>query len=30
MTRAEALQLAVEAALDLVEVSPTAEPPVCG
>jgi translation initiation factor IF-3 len=28
MTRAEALQLAVEAALDLVEVSPTAEPPV--
>ena len=28
MTRAAALQLAVEAALDLVEVSPTAEPPV--
>jgi translation initiation factor IF-3 len=28
MTRAEALQLAVAAALDLVEVSPTAEPPV--
>ena len=28
MTRAEALQLATEAALDLVEVSPTAEPPV--
>ena len=28
MTRAEALQLAVEAQLDLVEVSPTAEPPV--
>ena len=28
MTRAEALQLASEAALDLVEVSPTAEPPV--
>ncbi len=28
MTRAQALQLAVEAALDLVEVSPTAEPPV--
>jgi translation initiation factor IF-3 len=28
MTRAEALALAVEAALDLVEVSPTAEPPV--
>ena len=28
MTRAEALQLAVDAALDLVEVSPTAEPPV--
>jgi translation initiation factor IF-3 len=28
MTRAAALQLAVDAALDLVEVSPTAEPPV--
>ena len=28
MTRAEALQLAVEAQLDLVEVSPNAEPPV--
>ena len=28
MSRAEALQLATEAALDLVEVSPTAEPPV--
>jgi translation initiation factor IF-3 len=28
MTRAQALQLAVEAQLDLVEVSPTAEPPV--
>ena len=28
MSRAAALQLAVEAALDLVEVSPTAEPPV--
>lgn len=28
MTRAEALALAAEAALDLVEVSPTAEPPV--
>src|SRR5262245_55590634 len=28
MTRAEALQLASDAALDLVEVSPTAEPPV--
>jgi translation initiation factor IF-3 len=28
MTRAVALQLAVDAALDLVEVSPTAEPPV--
>ena len=28
MTRGEALQLAVDAALDLVEVSPTAEPPV--
>jgi translation initiation factor IF-3 len=26
MTRAEALQLAVDAALDLVEVSPNAEP----
>ena len=29
MTRAEALQLAVGQELDLVEVSPTAEPPVC-
>jgi translation initiation factor IF-3 len=28
MARAEALQLALDAALDLVEVSPTAEPPV--
>ncbi len=28
MSRAEALALATEAALDLVEVSPTAEPPV--
>lgn len=28
MSRAEALQLAAEATLDLVEVSPTAEPPV--
>ena len=28
MSRADALQMAVEAALDLVEVSPTAEPPV--
>ena len=28
MTRAQALQLASDAALDLVEVSPTAEPPV--
>ena len=28
MTRGEALQLAVDAALDMVEVSPTAEPPV--
>jgi translation initiation factor IF-3 len=28
MTRAEALALAAESALDLVEVSPTAEPPV--
>src|SRR5262245_4164249 len=28
MTRAQALQLAFEAQLDLVEVSPTAEPPV--
>ena len=28
MSRAEALQLATDAALDLVEVSPTAEPPV--
>jgi translation initiation factor IF-3 len=28
MTRAEALQLASDAALDLVEVSPTADPPV--
>ena len=29
MSRAEALQLAREAAMDLVEVSPNAEPPVC-
>ena len=29
MTRAEALALALSQALDLVEVSPTAEPPVC-
>ena len=29
MTRNEALQLATAAELDLVEVSPTAEPPVC-
>jgi translation initiation factor IF-3 len=29
MTRAEALALATSQALDLVEVSPTAEPPVC-
>jgi translation initiation factor IF-3 len=29
MTRAEALALAVSQAMDLVEVSPTAEPPVC-
>ena len=29
MSRAEALQLAVSQSLDLVEVSPTAEPPVC-
>ena len=28
MSRAQALQLAVDAQLDLVEVSPTAEPPV--
>jgi len=28
MTRAQALQLALDAQLDLVEVSPTAEPPV--
>jgi translation initiation factor IF-3 len=28
MTRAQALQLAVDAQLDLVEVSPTADPPV--
>jgi translation initiation factor IF-3 len=28
MSRAQALQLAVDAALDLVEVSPTADPPV--
>ena len=27
--RAEALQMAAEAEMDLVEVSPTAEPPVC-
>jgi translation initiation factor IF-3 len=29
MTRTEALQMAMAAELDLVEVSPTAEPPVC-
>jgi len=29
MTRAEALQMAQAAELDLVEVSPTADPPVC-
>jgi len=29
MSRAEALQLAASQSLDLVEVSPTAEPPVC-
>ncbi len=29
MTRAEALELAKSQELDLVEVSPTAEPPVC-
>jgi translation initiation factor IF-3 len=29
MSRAQALALASEAGLDLVEVSPTAEPPVC-
>ncbi len=29
MTRAEALQMAASAELDLVEVSPTADPPVC-
>ncbi len=29
MTRAEALALALSQTLDLVEVSPTAEPPVC-
>jgi translation initiation factor IF-3 len=29
MTRNEALQMATAAELDLVEVSPTAEPPVC-
>ncbi len=29
MTRNEALQMAMAAELDLVEVSPTAEPPVC-
>jgi len=29
MTRAEALQMASSVELDLVEVSPTAEPPVC-
>ena len=29
MSRAEALQLAVGQEMDLVEVSPTAEPPVC-
>jgi translation initiation factor IF-3 len=29
VTRDEALQMAAEAEMDLVEVSPTAEPPVC-
>ena len=29
ISRAEALQMATEAEMDLVEVSPTAEPPVC-
>jgi translation initiation factor IF-3 len=29
MTRNDALQMAIAAELDLVEVSPTAEPPVC-
>ena len=29
MTRNDALQMAIAADLDLVEVSPTAEPPVC-
>ena len=29
VSRAEALQLATDAAMDLVEVSPNAEPPVC-
>jgi translation initiation factor IF-3 len=29
MSRSEALQMALTAGLDLVEVSPTAEPPVC-
>ncbi len=29
MTRREALEMATEQELDLVEVSPTAEPPVC-
>jgi translation initiation factor IF-3 len=29
ITRAEALQMAAEAEMDLVEVSPMAEPPVC-
>jgi translation initiation factor IF-3 len=29
MSRGDALRMATEAALDLVEVSPTAEPPVC-
>lgn len=29
MSRAEALQMAAAAELDLVEVSPTADPPVC-
>lgn len=29
MSRAEALQMAATAELDLVEVSPTADPPVC-
>ena len=29
ISRAEALQMAMDAEMDLVEVSPTAEPPVC-